>query len=110
MGKRIAGYNYGRELTYLNKYFAALHFAVKVQSVEHHNVEKTFFLIGTDGAILKAYPFRGARGNVGLSAAYNGLFTQTVIFSVRCDSCIRHRTKNRILPICIFLMLANKSG
>jgi hypothetical protein len=29
----------------------------------------------------------------------NGMFTQTVIFSVGCDSRIRHCTKNRILPI-----------
>jgi bifunctional DNase/RNase len=29
----------------------------------------------------------------------NGLFTQTVIFSVGCNSRIRHRTRNRILPI-----------
>jgi hypothetical protein len=28
-----------------------------------------------------------------------GLFTQTVIFSVGCNSRIRHRTKNRILLI-----------
>jgi hypothetical protein len=28
-----------------------------------------------------------------------GLFTQTMIFSVGCDSRIRHRTKNRIIPI-----------
>jgi hypothetical protein len=28
-----------------------------------------------------------------------GLFTQTVIFSVGCNSRIRHHTKNRILPI-----------
>jgi hypothetical protein len=28
-----------------------------------------------------------------------GLFTQTVIFSVGCDSRIQHPTKNRILPI-----------
>jgi hypothetical protein len=29
----------------------------------------------------------------------NGLFTWTGIFSDGCDSRIRHRTKNRILPI-----------
>jgi hypothetical protein len=28
-----------------------------------------------------------------------GLFTQTGIFSVGCGCCIRHRTKNRIIPI-----------